>query len=142
MNSELKQRLHLWESGQISGLISKVLGQQSFGPPRRTARGVQPQRDEQRGKRACALTARGSIIRAMKGLVGGAAQGSADCRTNWTTALIPRSSGFGTHPTSIGMCRGSEGCMERWQVQSGRSHESKAKAKQVSCRSRKSNWHP
>ena len=103
-NSELKQRLHLWDSGQISGLISKVLGQQSLGPPRRTARGVQPQRDEQRGKRAGALTARGSIIRAMKGLVGGAAQGSADCRRNWTTALIPRSSGFGTHPTSIGMC--------------------------------------
>ena len=36
----------------------------------------------------------------MKGLVGGAAQGSADCRRNWTTALIPRSSGIGTHPTS------------------------------------------
>ena len=29
----------------------------------------------------------------MKGLVGGA-----DCRRNWTTALIPRSSGTGTHP--------------------------------------------
>ena len=25
--------------------------------------------------------------------------GSADCRKNWTTALIPRSSGFGTHPS-------------------------------------------
>ena len=36
----------------------------------------------------------------MKGLVGGAAQGSADCRRNWTTALIPRSSGIGTHPSS------------------------------------------
>ena len=36
----------------------------------------------------------------MKGLVGGAAQGSADCRRNWTAALIPRSSGIGTHPTS------------------------------------------
>ena len=35
-----------------------------------------------------------------EGLVGGAAQGSADCRRNWTTALIPRSSGIGTHPTS------------------------------------------
>ena len=89
---ELKQRLHLWESRQISDLICKVLGQQSSGPPRRTARGVQPQRDEQRRKRACALTARGSIMRAMKGLVSGAAQGSADCRRNWTTALIPRHS--------------------------------------------------
>ena len=35
----------------------------------------------------------------MKGLVGGAAQGSADCSRNWTTALIPRRSGIGTHPT-------------------------------------------
>ena len=35
----------------------------------------------------------------MKGFVGGAAQGSADCRRNWTTALIPRSSGIGTHHT-------------------------------------------
>ena len=40
-----------------------------------------------------------SISKAMKGLVGGAAQGSADCRKNWTTALLPRSSGIGTHPT-------------------------------------------
>ena len=36
----------------------------------------------------------------MKGLVGGAAQGSTDRRKNWTTALIPRSSGIGTHPSS------------------------------------------
>ena len=59
-NSELKQRLHLWETGQISDVISKV---------------VQPQTDEQRGKRASALTAQGSISKAMKGLVRGAAQG-------------------------------------------------------------------
>ena len=55
---------------------------------------------EQREQRACALTARGSISKAVKGLVGGAAQGSADCRKNWTTALILRSSRNGTHPTS------------------------------------------
>ena len=36
----------------------------------------------------------------MKGLVGGAALGSADCRKNWTTALISRISGIGTRPTS------------------------------------------
>ena len=47
---------------------------------------MQPQTDEQRGKRACALTARGSISKAMKGLVGGAAQGSADCRKNWSNS--------------------------------------------------------
>ena len=99
-NSQLKQRLHLWEVGHITDLISKVLGQQSSGPFRRTPKTVQPQSDEQRGKRSCALSARGSISKAMKGLVGGAAQGSADCRLNWTTALIPRSSGIGTHPSS------------------------------------------
>ena len=47
------------------------------------------------GKGACALTARRSISKAVKGLVGGAAQGSADCRKNWTTASIPRTSGSG-----------------------------------------------
>ena len=40
-NSELKQRLHLWEMGHITHLISKVLGQQSSGPLRRTGRTVQ-----------------------------------------------------------------------------------------------------
>ena len=64
-NSELKQRLHLWETGHITGLISKVLGQQNSGPLHRASRRVQPLTDEQRGKRACALTA---ISKAMKGL--------------------------------------------------------------------------
>ena len=58
------------------------------------------QTDEQRGKRACAMTGRGSTSKVMKGVVGGAAQGSADCRKNWTTAWIPWSSGSGTHPTN------------------------------------------
>ena len=62
-NSELKLRLHVSDTGQISDLIC--------------------------GKRASVLTARGSISKVMKGLVGGAAQGSADCRRKWTTALIP-----------------------------------------------------
>ena len=30
-NSELKQRLHLWKSGQITDLISKVLGSRALG---------------------------------------------------------------------------------------------------------------
>ena len=53
-NSELKQRLQLWESGQVSVLIGKVLGQQNSGSLRRIARRVQPQTDEQRGNRAFA----------------------------------------------------------------------------------------
>ena len=70
------------------------------GPLRRRKRATQTQTDEQRGKRTCALTAQGSISKATKGWVGGAAQGSADCRRNWTTDLIPRSSGTGNHPSS------------------------------------------
>ena len=99
-NAELKLRLQLWETGRVSELISQILGQHHSGPLHRRKRVIQPQTDEQRGKRACALTAWGSISNIIKGLVGGAAQGSADCRRNWTTALIPRSPGIGTHPTA------------------------------------------
>ena len=127
-NSELKQRLHLWEMGHITDLISQVLGQQNSGPLRRTARRVQPQTDEQRGKRACALTGRGSNRKATKGLVGGAAQGSADCRKNWTTALIPRSSGTGTHPSSAECAEAARIVWGNWR---GAQRESKVEAKQV-----------
>ena len=67
---------------------------------------MQPHADEQRGIRACALTARGSTSKAMKALVGGAAQGSPDCRKNWTTALIPQSSGCSAHPRVWDALRG------------------------------------
>ena len=90
---KLKHRLLLWETGQISDLISKVLCQRNSGPLRRRARKMQPQTDEQRGKQA-------SISRSMRGRVGCAAQGSAECRRNWTTVLTPRSSGIGIHPSS------------------------------------------
>ena len=33
--------------------------------------------------------------------MGDSVQGSADCRRKWNTALIPRSSGTGTHPTNV-----------------------------------------
>ena len=79
-------------------LLEKVLEQQHSGPVRKRKRVVQPQTDELRGRRACALTAREPITQTMKRLVGGAAQGSAECRKN--TALIPRSLCFGAHPTS------------------------------------------
>ena len=49
----------------------------------------------------------------MKGLVGGSAQNSTNCLRNWTTALIPRSSGIGTHPTSAE-------CAEAARIASGR----------------------
>ena len=67
-------------------LIGRILGQQHTGPQEKKT--LRPQTAEQRGKRACALTARGSIRKALKGLVGGAAAGSAEHRLLWTTALI------------------------------------------------------
>ena len=94
--------------GQVSELITKIVGQQHSGPLT-----MEPQTEEQRGNRACSLTASGSISKAMEGLVGGAAQGLADCRQNWTTALIPRSSGNGTHPTNAVCAEGAEGTNQR-----------------------------
>ena len=81
-NAELKLRLRMWEAGEVIELISEILEQQHSGPLRKRKRIMQPQTDEQRGKRACALTARRSVSKAVKGLVGGAAQSSADCRKN------------------------------------------------------------
>ena len=80
-NSGLKQRLQLWKTEAAKLWAASQNSKNRAVTDRR-----------KRGKRACALTARGSISRAMKGLVGGAAQGSADCCRNWTTALVPRSS--------------------------------------------------
>ena len=86
-NSEIKKRrLQLWEAGKVHDLIGRILGQQHTGPQEKKT--LRPQTAEQRGKRACALTARGSTSKAMKGLVGGAAAGSAEHRMHWTTALI------------------------------------------------------
>ena len=51
---------------------------------------MQPQTEEQRGKQACALSARGAISKVMQGTRGGAAASTAEHRKQWTTALIPR----------------------------------------------------
>ena len=47
----------------------------------------------------------------MKGFVGGAAVGLAECPKNWTTALIPRSSGQGTHPSGA---EGAQAARAAW----------------------------
>ena len=57
-NAELKLRLLLWEAGEVSELIAKILEQQHSGPLRRSKRVMQPQTHEQGGKRACTLTTR------------------------------------------------------------------------------------
>ena len=136
-NSELKLRVRLGEKGQISDC--KVLGQQNFGPLRRTARRVQPQTDEQRGKRACGLTAPRSISKAVQGLVGGSAHGSADSRRIWTESLVPRISALELIPPVRSKARRRElrGAVEgaKWH---GARRGSKAGREQVSLRCRTS----
>ena len=111
-NAEFKHRLQLWEAGEIRELVGRVLVRQE-------EKVLQRQTDEQWGKRACALAGRGSISKTTKGLV---EPHRAQQTKHWTTALIPRSSGFGTHPTSTGMrptserTSGTSGCSHllRW----------------------------
>ena len=62
----------MWEAGEVNDLIGRVLGQQHTGQQTSEKKMMKPQTEEQRGKRACAFTARGSISKA-KELVGGAA---------------------------------------------------------------------
>ena len=83
---------------------------------------MHPQTDEQRGKRAFALTAWRSILRR-----------AADCRRNWTTALIPRCSGTGTHPT-LRKNGGGELCLGCRKVQSGTERDEGARPQQHNCR--------
>ena len=92
---------------------SKILGQQHSGPLRKRKRVVQPQTDEQRGKRAFALTARGTISKAMKGLV-------KQRRDQQAVDYSPHSTELGQRNSShyCGKYRGGEGCLGRWQVQS------------------------
>ena len=102
-NTELKQ---LGETREIHDLVESS----DTGPHIRGKKTVQPQTDEQRGKTARALTTTGSISKAMERLVGEGAAGSAECRKHWTTALIPRSSDQGTHPSqdSPQCCEGTK----------------------------------
>ena len=48
-NSDLKQRLRMWETEKARELISKMLGQQHSGPLLRRNREMLPQTNEQRG---------------------------------------------------------------------------------------------
>ena len=127
-DSELKLRQQMWEARRVSELIFKILGQQHSGPLRRRKREVLPQTDEQRGKRACAWRARGiHQQRRERTLVGGAAQSSADCGKNWTTALIE----LGHWNSSLHrVCRGGEDCLGWWKVQSGTGRDEGARPQQ------------
>ena len=75
-NTELKPRPQPWEAGEVHDLVGRILGQQHTRQQRREEKTMQPQTQEQRGKRACALIIRGSISKAMKGLVGWSSRGA------------------------------------------------------------------
>ena len=115
-NTELKQRLRLWEAGSFTISLEEFWDSSTLG--NRTGQRQPPARtEEQRGKSASAPTTKGSISKAMEGLVGGAASGSAACRKHWTTARIPRSSGQGYTSLERGAGSSYSSSVERRQVQ-------------------------
>ena len=57
----------------------------------------------------------------MKGLVGGAATGPAQCRKHWTTALIPRSSGQDAHPSNAERAQATEAAWSGGRYKAARS---------------------
>ena len=78
----------------------------------------------------CALTAQGSSSKALKGLVGSAAQGSADCRRNWTTAVIPTELVRWNSSHQCGGRRGGANCLGWRKVQSGTERDEGARPEQ------------
>ena len=92
-NTELKRRLRLWEEGQFNELVMHVAGQQADGAHEkaRNADDYSEVSDEQRARAAKQKTAAKATSKAVKGLVGGIAQGNAEQREQWTKDLIPRS---------------------------------------------------
>ena len=107
-NAEVKRRLQLWEAGEVHDLIGRILGN-TLGNNTGEKNTTRPQTKEHRGDRVCAFTAKRSISKAVKGLVGGGATGTAEHRIHWTTALFPRSSGRGTHSTGAQAARAAWG---------------------------------
>ena len=69
----------------------------------------------------------------MKGLVGGAAWGSANCRRNWTTALLRRVRAFELIPPMRSSPRRRE-LLGRWKVQTGTERDEGARPNQNRCR--------
>ena len=90
-NAELKRRLRLWEDGRFDELVWRVLGQQAETTRKSSSAAKVDQDEEKLGKRARVTTAAGAAGKALKGLVGGLAAGTAEERARWTASLIPRS---------------------------------------------------
>ena len=99
-NEELKRRLQLGKQERCTNSLEEFSGNSAQGSKL-------PQREKQRTKlksseESAPVLAEGSISKAMKGLVGGAAAGTAEQRKHCTAALSQRSLGRGTHPTGSG----------------------------------------
>ena len=77
-------------------------GQQAEGRRHRGAQsaGVSDDDDDERGKRARKMAAANAVSKAVKGLVGGVAMGSAETRERWASKLIPRSTVVGSPCTT------------------------------------------
>ena len=139
-NAELKLRLRLWEAGEISELVGRVLAQQHSGPLHRGKRAVQPQTDEQRGKRACALTARGSISKAVKRPRGRSGARLGRLSKEPDHSLHPAELGPRNSSHQCGMCRGGACCLGGGRYKAARSAmREQGAAKQVSRHCRMSN---
>lgn len=79
-NEELKRRSRLWERGEMDELVRRVAGQQlrcqSGAPGTIASSSDQSDDEEAKGKCARAQVAVNSMVKAMKGCVGGVASGS------------------------------------------------------------------
>ena len=130
-NSKVKKRRpQLWEAGKVHDLIGRILGQQHTGPQEKKT--LRPQTAEQRGKRACALTARGINQRSHEGTRGWSSSGLGRTQNALDYSFDFRSSGRGAHPTGTertpaaratlfgGRHKGSPQCFERARAQQDR----------------------
>ena len=84
-----------WKLERCTNSLDMFTGTSTLGTKLPHEQKTKPHSEEQRGKRTCALILGGSISK----LLGGAAGSTADHRSLWTAALVPRSSCRGTHPT-------------------------------------------
>ena len=94
-NEELKRRLRFWERGEMDALITHIIGQQlrldAASKRDRSRDAGMDGDDEKLGKRARVQVAVGLRSKAMKGLVGGIAEGDTEEKRVWAESLIPRS---------------------------------------------------
>ena len=120
-NAELKRRLQMWEQGSFDDLTRRVAGQQLEANRRDGRKRAERHAgsEERKGRAARRAAAAGAVGKAVKGLVGGVATGSAAERARWTADLIPRSAINGspcTRPeeaTEAGTCAWGAGDVDR-----------------------------